>query len=71
MNVNQAQKQTGAPTASDNRVCITTNLPDDEIEIQFVPYVHGADSSLEYKKRRIDVGSTSKTTSAERNQKSR
>jgi hypothetical protein len=69
MDVNQAQIQAGMST-SVNRVCITTGLPDDGFGVQFAAYEHD-NSLLEHKKRCIEVGTTSKTTSAERNQKSR
>jgi hypothetical protein len=58
------------PTASGDRVRITSGVLEDGFGVRVITYEQG-DSLLEHKKRRVEIGSTSKTTSAERNQKSR
>ena len=72
MDVNNALIQAGAPQDnSDRQVHNTTRLPNGAFQIQFVPYEHDADFPTKRKKRSPEVGSTSKTTSSERNRKSR
>jgi hypothetical protein len=71
MDVDEDLMQAGAPQDSlDPQVGITTCLLDGAPQTQFLPYEHDADLRLKHKKR-SKVGSTSKSTSSERNRKAR